>query len=148
MQLHLAAGDQRVARPRWVWPAIVLEVGTGVLAIPVGLAFLVDPSGASVGLPRGWIEATPFGSYTLPGVYLLVMNGFGMLAVAGLSVMRHRLAPWLTGLLGVGLIIWIAVEILVMPETMVLTWVFLAVGFVMGVVALFWLRYTDQLRLW
>ena len=32
--------------------------------------------------------------------------------------------------------------------TMVLTWVFLATGFALGFVALFWLRRTGQMRLW
>ena len=148
MQVHVPAGDRRVDRPSWVWLAIILEILTGLLAVPVGLAFLADPTGSSVGLPAGWIESTPFGSYTVPGLYLLLMNGFGMLVVAGLSVLRHWTAPWLTGVLGVGLIAWIAVEVVVMPETMVLTWVFLAVGFVMGFVALFWLRESRQLQLW
>jgi hypothetical protein len=84
----------------------------------------------------------------IPGLYLLFVNGFGMLGLAALTVRRDRLAPWLTGALGVGLIIWIAVEILVMPETMFLTWIFLAIGFALGFVALFWLRHTGQLRLW
>ena len=35
-----------------------------------------------------------------------------------------------------------------MPETMVLTWVFLAIGFAMSAVVLSWLRHTGQLRLW
>ena len=71
-----------------------------------------------------------------------------MFAAAALTVRRHWIAPWLTGALGVGLIIWIAVEIVTLPETMILTWVFLAVGFALGFIALFWLRRTGQLRLW
>jgi hypothetical protein len=141
-------GDARVERPRYVWIAVVLEVFTALGAIPVGIMFLMDPTGQLVQLPRGWIEATPFGSYLVPGLYLLLVNGIGMLALAGLSILRHWSAPWLTGALGVGLIVWILVEILVMPETMFLTWLFLAIGFALGVVALFWLRRTDQLRLW
>jgi hypothetical protein len=46
------------------------------------------------------------------------------------------------------MIIWIGVQILVMPETMFLTWVFLAVGFALAFSALFWLRRTGQLVLW
>lgn len=99
-------------------------------------------------LPEGWIEATPFGSYLIPGLYLFAVNGLGMLALAGLTIARHWLAPWLTGALGVGLIIWILVQLAVMPETMFLQWIFLAVGFVLGFVALFWLRRTGQLALW
>jgi hypothetical protein len=147
MQLQFATAG-KVERPRFVWIGVALEVFTGVLAIPVGLAFIGDPSGRSMQLPAGWIEATPFGSYLLPGLYLLAMNGAGMLGVAALTVARHWTAPWLTATLGVGLIIWILVQIVVMPETMILTWVFLATGFGLGFVALFWLRRTRQLRLW
>ena len=148
MQMQLAPPHQPLVRPAWVWTAIVLEVMTGVLAVPVGWAFLQDPTGRALGIPAGWIEGTPFGTYFVPGLYLLAMNGFAMLAAAWLSVRRHWLAPWLTGTLGVGLIIWILVEIVTLPETMLLTWVFLVVGLALGFVALFWLRRTGQLRLW
>ncbi len=57
--------SQRVERPRYVWLAVALEVFTAVGAIPVGLMFLADPSGSSIGLPGGWIEATPFGTYVV-----------------------------------------------------------------------------------
>ncbi len=39
-------------------------------------------------------------------------------------------------------------QIVLLPETMFLTWIFLATGFALGFVALFWLRRTGQLRLW
>ncbi len=148
MHVEVTPRERQVERPAFVWIGIVLEVATGLLAIPVGWLFIQDPSGRSMQLPDGWIEATPFGSYLVPGLYLLAVNGFGMLALAALSVRRHWFAPWLTGVLGVGLIVWILVQIVTMPETMILTWVFLTVGFVLGFVALFWLRRTDQLRLW
>jgi hypothetical protein len=148
VQLHLAPPTQLVERPFFVWVAVLLEVVTAAAAIPVGLSFLNDPSGRALGIPQGWIEATPFRSYLVPGMYLLAINGFTMITAAALSVRRHWFAPWLTGTLGVGMIIWILVEIVTLPETMLLTWVFLAVGFALGFVALFWLRRTGQLRLW
>ena len=148
MTIHLAPGSRTLRRPGYVWIAIALEVVTAIGAIPVGNMFLADPTGRLVQVQQGWIEQTVFGSYFVPGLYLLAMNGVGMLLLAGLSVRRHWLAPWLTATLGVGLIIWILVEILVLPETMFLTWVVLATGLALGFVALFWLRETDQLRLW
>ena len=148
MRVRAIPDDRRVERPRYVWIAIVLEIFTAIGAIPVGLMFLSDPTGQLVQVPQGWIEATVFGSYVIPGLYLLLVNGVGMLVLAALSVRRHWFAPWLTGTLGVGLITWILVEILVLPETMFLTWVFLATGLALGFVALFWLRHTGQLRLW
>jgi hypothetical protein len=148
MTVHLSPRDHTVERPRYVWLAVALELFTAVGAIPVGIMFLADPTGRIVQVPQGWIEQTFLGSYLVPGLYLLLVNGFGMLALAGLTVRRHWLAPWLTGTLGVGLIIWILVEILLLPETMFLTWIFLATGVALGFVALFWLRVTGQLRLW
>jgi hypothetical protein len=148
MQVHLGSGSDRIERPAYAWIAVVLEIVTGIAAIPVGWWFITDPSGRTMQLPQGWIEATPFGSYLVPGLYLFAVNGIAMLVLAGLSVMRHWIAPWLTGALGVGLIIWILVQLAVMPETMILQWLFLATGLILGFIALFWLRRTGQLRLW
>jgi hypothetical protein len=147
MHAELRASE-RVERPAYVWLAVALEVLTAVLAIPVGLIFLGDPSGRSMQIPEEWIRNTVFGTYVLPGVYLLFVNGLGMLTLAALSVARHWLAPWLTGALGIGLIIWIGVQVAVMPETMILQPIFMAIGIVLGFVALSWLRRTGQLRLW
>ena len=148
MQLHVVPASRPVARPRYAWLAFVLAAFTGLLAIPVGLMFLADPTGGSIGVPQGWIEATVFGSYVIPGIYLFAVNGLGMLLLAAVIVIRHWSAPWLTAILGVGLVIWILVQLMVMPETMFLQWIFLATGVVLGFVALFWLRRTGQLHLW
>jgi len=148
MQVLLVPAERRVERPAYAWLAFVLAVFTGVLALPVGLMFLADPSCASIGLPPGWIEDTPFGSYAIPGIYLFAVNGLGMLILAGLILVRHWAAPWLTAILGLGLMIWILVQLAVMPETMILQWIFLATGIALGFLALFWLRRTGQLRLW
>ncbi|HEX5823188.1 MAG TPA: hypothetical protein VFY18_01905 [Candidatus Limnocylindrales bacterium] len=148
MHIDIARRSRQIERPSYVWVAVVLEIVTGVFAVPVGWSFIQDPTGRALGIPQGWIEATVFGSYLIPGFYLLAMNGFAMIALAALTVRRNWIAPWLTGALGVGLITWIVVQIVTLPETMFLTWVFLAIGITLGFVALFWLRRTGQLRLW
>jgi len=137
-----------IERPAYVWLAVVLELFTAFGAIPVGYQLITDTTGASVGFPAGWIEATPFGSYLVPGLYLLLMNGVGMLVLAALSAMRHPVAPWLTGVLGGGLIVWISVQLVVMPEFSFLQAIFGAIGIVLAGVSVAWLRRTGQLRLW
>jgi hypothetical protein len=139
---------QPVARRSYVWLAIGLEVFTAIPAMIVGIQLLMDTTGASVGFPAGWIEATPFGSYLVPGLYLLLVNGFGMLVLAWLSVVRHWTAPWLTGVLGTGLVIWILVQLVVMPEFSFLQAIFGAVGVALVGISLTWLRSSGQLRLW
>jgi hypothetical protein len=145
---QLRPPNARVDRPAYAWIAVVLELFTALGAIPVGIMLITDPTGAGVGFPPGWIEATPFGSYLVPGLYLLLMNGVGMLVLAGLTVIRHWTAPWLTGVLGIGLAIWIAVQLVVMPEVSILQAIFGAIGLVLAAISVAWLRRTDQLRLW
>jgi hypothetical protein len=145
---HLMSATPRVDRHPYVWLAIALELLTAIPAILVGIQLVTDASGASVGFPAGWIEATPFGSYLLPGLYLLLMNGLGMIVLAGLSAMRHWTAPWLTGVLGTGLVIWILVQLVIMPEFSFLQAIFGGVGIVLVAISTVWLRATDQLRLW
>lgn len=137
-----------VERPWYAWLALFLQLATALTAVPVGLSLMLDPSGAGIQLPTEWIQQSAFGSYFVPGLYLFGMNGLGMLVAAVLIWLRHWSGPWLTGILGAGLVIWILVQLVVMPEVMWLQWAFLAVGLVLGFCALFWLRRTAQLKLW
>ena len=143
--IHLQPAARPMARPGYVWIAVVLELFTAVGAIPVGLQLVRDPSGAAIGLPSAWIESSPFGSYLVPGLYLVAMNGVGMLVVAGLSVARHPTAPWLTGILGTGLLVWILVQLVLMPEVSPLQAVFGSIGVVLMGISVLWLRATGQL---
>ena len=67
MQVRFASRSGQVERPPFTWIAVILEIFTGVLAVPVGWSFIQDPTGQALGIPQGWIEATPFGSYLIPG---------------------------------------------------------------------------------
>ena len=144
---HLAAPG-RIERPLFVWLGAAIAAVTALGALPVGVSLITDPSGAGIGLPNSWIANSIFGSYLVPGLYLLLMNGVGMIGLIALIVARHWSAPWWMGTLGVGLIIWILVQLAIMPETSWLQWFFLLSGLALGFVALFWLRRTGQLRLW
>ena len=137
----------RVERPAYALLAIPMELFTAIGAIPVGITFLADPSGASMGLPHGWIEGTVFGSYLVPGLYLLLINGIAMLVLAALTVVRHWTAPWLTALLGAGLTIWILVQVLVLPEVSPLQALFLVIGLGLVAIGVAWLSATRQLVL-
>ena len=128
----------RVPMPRYVWIAVVLEVATAALAIPVGLMFITDPSGSSMGI-EGWLDGTIFGDFLVPGLYLFAVNGIGMLVLALLTIMRRPIAPWLTGALGIGMLVWITVQLALISDTMILQPLFFAVGLALGFIALFWL---------
>jgi hypothetical protein len=109
------------------------------MAVPVGLLMVADPNGSPVGIPHDWIADTPFGSFLLPGLFLLLVNGVGQLGAAALAIARHWLAPWVMGGLGVALVAWILVQLLFIPLSF-LQPLILVIGVVEGVVALLWLR--------
>jgi hypothetical protein len=146
MHIQLVPAASKVERPGYIRLAMLLELFTAVGAIPAGIMLVTDPTGAGVGFPPGWIEATPFGSYLVPGLYLLLVNGFAMLALVGLSLARHPVAPWLTLVLGIGLVVWIAVQLVVMPEVSFLQAIFGVIGLVLVAAGVGWLRHTGQLQ--
>ncbi|WP_340021020.1 hypothetical protein MHI24_18630 [Paenibacillus sp. FSL K6-1096] len=60
-------------------------------AIGGGLSLLADPSGELMGMPASGMVRSPFGSFLIPGLLLLVVFGLFPLAVMyGL----HKQPPW------------------------------------------------------
>ena len=66
-------GTRRVERPGYAWIAVGLQLFTALMAIPVGLQLIANPEGGPLG-SQAWIDATPFGSWLVPGLVLLTMN--------------------------------------------------------------------------
>ena len=60
---------------------------------------------------------------------------------------RHWTAPWLTAMLGAGLMIWILVQVLVLPEVSPLQALFLVIGLGLVAIGVAWLSATRQLVL-
>lgn len=135
-----------IARPGYVWLGIVTQIFVGAMAVPVGLLMVIDPNGSPAGIPHAWIADSGFGSFLVPGIVLLVVNGVGQLAAAGLAIGRHAVAPWLMGALGVGLLVWITVQVTIIPLSFLQPLIFV-LGLVQGFVALAWLRRLGYLRL-
>ena len=85
----------------------LLSVG----ALYGGAALVARPDGSLVHYPGSFLEHTPFGSFLVPGLLLLAVNGFFPLAVIALTLRRHPWAARLTVVSGVLLSCWIAVQI-------------------------------------
>jgi uncharacterized membrane protein len=97
--------DNRVVRAALV----VLEAFMGLAAVVSGPALLATNG---LGMPAGWMENSPFGSYTHPGLVLLAV-GIANLAAAFAVARRHRsgaAASAGAGLLWIG---WFVVQVAV-----------------------------------
>lgn len=108
-----AAAHQMPARgARSVRRALVaLEAVVALNAVGGGIYGLAGAKN----VPREWLAGSPFHSYTISSLVLLIVVGGGMIVSAGLVVADYRFAA--EAAIGAGLILlgWIIVEALIIP---------------------------------
>lgn len=107
-----------------------LQLFTAIGAIPVGIMMLRDTTGAAMGMSTDLLADSPLDSFLLPGLFLLVVNGFANLAAAFLSFFRSRFASHAGMLLGVVLVLWIVIQVLWISLSSVLQPLFFIIGMV------------------
>lgn len=96
------------------WPAVglgALQVFIGLGAVPPGLSLIFDPSGAGLGMPQALLANSPFSSFLMPGIALLLVNGAGSLIGAAASFWRYRYAGEIAVALGLFLMAWIGLQV-------------------------------------
>ena len=89
----------------------VLQLFIGLGAVGGGLALVLAPSGSILKMPLDLLKSTPFSTYLIPGIVLLVVNGLGSLAGAAASFTRHRNAGKSAMALGAFLVAWIMLQV-------------------------------------
>ncbi|GAA4735703.1 hypothetical protein [Actinomycetospora chibensis] len=110
---------------------VVLEGLLGLSALYGAFGLLTG----TLGMSDAWLLGTPFATWTVPAVALLLVVATPMLAAAVLELRRHRLAPAVSVLAGVGQVGWIAVQLLVFQRYFVLQPVVLIVAAVILLLA-------------
>ena len=91
--------------------AVVLEILLSIGALGGGLVLMIAPRGEIMPLPLSALAGSPFDTYLVPGLILFGVLGLGPLVAACLAWRRHPLAPTAAFVVGVGLLIWVAVEV-------------------------------------
>jgi len=89
----------------------VLQAFIGLGAVGGGLALVLEPSGSYLGIPLELLKSSPFSTYLVPGIVLLMVNGVGSLVGAAASFTRHRYAGETAMALGVFLVAWITLQV-------------------------------------
>ncbi|MEE4276176.1 MAG: hypothetical protein V2J16_09975 [Thermoleophilia bacterium] len=88
----------------------------GMSGVAGGLGLMLDPSGESLSFSQSYLEGTPFGSFLVPGLVLFVVLGLLPLVVF-YGLVRDRAWSWLLSVvLGVGLVIWLATEVVLVGD--------------------------------
>lgn len=88
--------------------AFIVEALVGVSALAGGYGLVSDAE--ALGMKREWLDGTPFDSYTIPGLFLLIVIGGGMLGAAVLSMARPAAAPIAALAMGAVLLAWLLIE--------------------------------------
>lgn len=97
-------------KPAAVWALITDLILLGAGGLYGGIFFVLDPSGASMGVPLSLLQGLPLSDFLLPGLFLLAVMGLAPLALV-VAVWRRRPWTWpaLLGLSAV-LLLWLAGE--------------------------------------
>ena len=113
---------------------LLLFVGAG--AVYGGIGLMVD----GMGMPLEWLDRLPVDSWTWPGVALLVTVALPQLAAAWLVWRHDRRAGAVGVLVGAALVLWIVVQVALLPRYFFLQPVIAGIGLAELGVSVAWIR--------
>ena len=108
--------------------AAMLLIIVGCSAVVAGYEFVADPTGQSMHIGSQYLLYSPFDSYLIPGILLLVFNGIFNLICAWFLFRRFRQGPNFLMFQGAILSIWIVTEIAIMRDFNLLHVLCLCIG--------------------
>jgi hypothetical protein len=91
---------------------VVLLAINGLTATYGGISLMVHPDGSGLGLPLELLQDTPFGNYFIPGLLLLLTNGFSSLFIGWLFITAKHNSYWLIKVQGLLLISYIGIQVM------------------------------------
>ncbi len=89
----------------------IIQFFVGIGAAICGMAMIVLPSGTFLELPPDMLAGSPFNSFLIPGIILFLVNGVGQIVAGLLTIRRNPMAGYVGAVFGLGLMIWIFVQV-------------------------------------
>jgi hypothetical protein len=112
----------------------VAIVSLAFLAITAtwGAALLIlAPSGSPMQIPQSVLEHTPFHSFLIPGILLLVSQGLMGFVILAIAIFCKRGYGWWIGFQGCMLFGWITIEVILLRTVVWLHYVYWALALVL-----------------
>jgi hypothetical protein len=129
-----------VSRRSWAgWALLALLLLVAVNAVYGGMGLIRN----GMGMSTDWLTPTPFDSWLVPGLALMLTVAVPQLIAAGLVLVRSRRAAAGGLVVGIGLMLWIVVQLAVLRRYFFLQPVIFGMGAVEAALALRWLA-TDH----
>jgi len=89
-----------------------IEIAVGATALFAGIALIADPSGRFLGLSLTMLSRTPFPSFLVPGIALLIAVGVLQSVAGGWTLSRHKAAVQISAIAGLVVTGWSAIGLL------------------------------------
>jgi hypothetical protein len=89
----------------------VLQAFVALCALACGVILMLFPSGRPLQMPLSMLADSPFADFFWPGLILFAVIGLGHAAAAMMSFRKHRFSDLAAAVMGLGLMIWIFVQV-------------------------------------
>jgi len=89
----------------------LIQFLVGLGAVVCGAMLIAVPSGTLLQMSPERLQETPFSDFLVPGIILFLVIGVGQVAGSVLSMRKHRFAGYFGAAMGIGLMIWIFVQV-------------------------------------
>ena len=106
----------------------VIQFLVGLGAIVSGAMLVAVPTGSLLRMSPDMLKDAPFDDFLLPGIILFLVIGVGQVVGGVLTLRRHRSAGYLGAALGIGLMIWIFVQVNMIGGRHILQYSYFMVG--------------------
>jgi hypothetical protein len=120
---------------------LVLLLLVAANALYGGVALAVN----GMGMPQAWLERLPVDSWTWPGVALVVTVAVPQLVAAWLVWQRDPRSGVVAMAVGAALVLWIAVQVVVLQRYFFLQPVIVGAGIAEVLLAMWWVRRSHRL---
>ncbi|MFO1471748.1 MAG: hypothetical protein U1F27_12005 [Turneriella sp.] len=114
-----------------------MQLFVSVGALVAGAMFIVEPSGRLLQAPPEMLKASPFSTFLVPGIVLFCVNGIGQAMAGVLTLRRDARAGIVGGVFGLGLVIWLFVQVTLIGGGYLIQNLFFAIGITETTLAFF-----------
>lgn len=132
----LGAMDELTRAKRLYTIQGILQLFVAIGAIPAGIMMILAPDGSSLGMEE-LVEIMPFENLIIPGILLIIINGLGQGIAGWLSLKRNMIAPYTAFVFGMGLIIWIVVQVIIFEGVVFLHVLYFIIGVIEVILSIF-----------
>ena len=106
----------------------IIQVFVGIGGLVCGAMLVLFPSGKILQMPLDLLKDSPFQNFLIPGLILFLVNGVGQFTAGVMTFRRHSLAGYTGAVFGLGLMIWIFVQVNLIGGGHILQYVYFTLG--------------------